>query len=105
MPRVEKLVEGRKSNDRTPIRHVFQAARFFGEAADYVHPDQEAVAEAGSDASRQISIHRRIVAAAVVFGLIGAAGGVGMMVLAASHAAPKHEWTEFLMAPALFGMM
>jgi hypothetical protein len=88
-----------------PLRHAFQIGKFFSEAADYANVDASAVADAGVDASRHISVHRRIVAVSLVFGLIGAAAGVAMIVLGASGAAPRKDGQSFLLAPFLFAAM
>ena len=87
------------------FRHAFHALNFFREAADYVEVDDAAIVETGADASRDVSIHKRIVAAGIVFGLLGAASGVAMIVLAAKTGRNHKEEESFLLAPLIFAVM
>src|ERR1700676_5503484 len=77
--------------ERPMLRHIFQSAEFFVGAADYVHPDHESVTESGDDASRHVSIHRRIVILSTVFTVIGAASGVAMIAFSESGGRLKDE--------------
>ena len=77
--------------------------RFFWEAGKYVEPDEAVSEESGPDAPRQIAFHRRVVVVSVLFGLLGAACGVGMILLALAENEGDGGGAEFLLAPLLFG--
>jgi drug/metabolite transporter (DMT)-like permease len=73
--------------------------------ASYVHPDHDAVAQAGEGAQRHISIHRRILAVGVVSALIGVALGIGMIILDGTSTARTKDGANILLAPLMFSMM
>jgi hypothetical protein len=84
------------------LNYLFQLLGFFKEANKYTSPDEDAVVKAGSEAPRHASFHRRIVTVSVIFGLMGAALGVGMIVLAVGQKAAQEDGAKILLAPLVF---
>ena len=62
------------------LHYLSQLIDFFKEAGKYTSPDEDAVARAGPEAPLYVSFHERVVTVSVIFGLIGAVLGVGMIV-------------------------
>jgi len=84
------------------LRHLFQLLGFFEEARKYASPDEDAVARAGPETPRHVSFHRRIVAVAILLGLVGAAFGVWLIVVAAGENTAAKDATKILLAPLVF---
>ncbi|HIJ73635.1 MAG TPA: hypothetical protein HPP83_05980 [Candidatus Hydrogenedentes bacterium] len=84
------------------LHHLFQLLGFFKEAGEYASPDEDALAQAGADAPRQASYHKRIVAVSVLFGLMGAALGVYLIVVAVGEQKAQEGAGKVLLAPLAF---
>lgn len=84
------------------LNNLFELLGFFKEASEYTSPDEDAVVKAGSEAPRHASFHRRIVTVSVIFGLMGAALGVGMIFIAVGQDAALDDGAEILLAPLVF---
>lgn len=84
------------------LRYLFQLLGFFEEASKYASPDEDAVARAGPEAPRHVSFHRRIVTVGLLLGLVGAAFGVGLIVVAPGENTPAKDVPKILLAPLVF---
>jgi hypothetical protein len=83
------------------IRHFFQIFRFFGEATTFALPADDAVREAGTEGAKHASFHRRIVAVAVLGGVVGAGLGTAMLASGGGKA-PERDGAMLILAPRLF---
>ena len=86
------------------LHHLFQMLRFLGGASKYASPDEDAIAQAESEAPRQVSFHKRIVAISVSFGLVGGACGVGLLIFAAGQKTAAKDAGTLLLAPLIFAV-
>ena len=87
------------------LRHLFQLLDFLNEAGKYAWTDKENVAQAGPEAPKHGSFHRRIVAVSIIFGLIGAALGVGFLMFAAGEkTVAKDIGPKILLVPLMFAV-
>jgi len=84
------------------LHYLFQLLGFFKEAGKYTSPDKDAVARAGPEAPRHASFHRRIVTVSVIFGVIGAVLGVGLLVVAVGEKTAESDGAKILLAPLVF---
>ena len=84
------------------LNHLSQLVGFFKEASKYTSPDEDAVGRAGSESPRYVSFHKRIVTVSVIFGVAGAALGIGMIFIAVGENAAQDDGAEILLAPLVF---